>query len=105
MNAPVCLSGAEVAASEAADGSEQPFLYKWNGSGEPGDDIYLKVKVGENEMTFVVETDEFSKDKGIYKAVEDLQIGDRIDVLAYMYWYEGPQPHLCELIPAAEPAE
>ncbi|MBQ6074973.1 MAG: hypothetical protein IJK86_02360 [Lachnospiraceae bacterium] len=105
MNAPVCLCGAEVVASEAADGSEQPFLYKWNGSGEQGDDIYLKVKVGENEMTFVVETDEHGKDSGTYQAAEALQIGDRIDMLAYMYWYEGPQPHLCEMIPAAEPTE
>ena len=33
-----------------------PALYKWDGSGSEGDDLYLTVKVGNNEYAIVVES-------------------------------------------------
>ena len=97
MNGLFVIYGAEVIASEDADGKEQPFLYKWNGSGEEGDDIYFKVKSGDAELTLVVETDELDAQGPEYKKVQELKVGDTIDLAAFMYFYEGPQPHLYDL--------
>ena len=33
-------------------------------------------------------------DTDVYKAVEGLQIGDTVDIDAYLYWYEGPNAHV-----------
>ena len=97
MNGFFVIRGAEVIASEDAEGKEQPFLYKWNGSGEEGDDIYFKVKSGDAEMTLVVETDELAAEGLEYKKVQELKVGDKIDLAAFMYFYEGPQAHLFDL--------
>ena len=97
MNGFFIIRGAEVIASEDAEGKEQPFLYKWNGSGEEGDDIYFKVKSGDAEMTLVVETDELAAEGLEYKKVQELKVGDKIDLAAFMYFYEGPQAHLFDL--------
>ena len=97
MNRLFMLKEVEVIASEDADGKEAPFLYKWNGTGEEGDDIYFKVKAGETEMTIVVESDELLPESPEYQAVQKLQVGDKIDLSAFMYWYEGPQPHLYQI--------
>ncbi len=105
MNCRTAVRGAEVIASEASDGTELPFLYKWNGTGDKGDDLYFKVRVGEHELTLVVEADEYNLDTELYQAVEALNVGDKVDLTAFLYWYEGPQPHLSGLAPAAEPAE
>lgn len=97
MNQIFMLSGAEVIPSKDADDKEVPFLYKWNGSGAEGDDIYFKLKIGEAELTVVVETDEYPGDSELYKQAQELQVGDVVDILAFMYFYEGPQPHLAGL--------
>lgn len=97
MNSFFRIRGAEVIASEDADGKEQPFLYKWNGSGEEGDDIYFKVKSGDTELTLVVETDELAPEGLEYKTAQELKVGDTIDLTAFLYFYEGPQPHLYSL--------
>ena len=94
MNRSVALEKAEVIASVDADGKEQPFLYNWNGSGQDGDDIYFKVKVGDAEMTLTVEADERPAGTPAYEAAKMLELGEIIYVGAYLYWYEGPQPHV-----------
>lgn len=66
-------------------------LYNWDGSGEPGSDLYLDIRVEGNDYTFVVESDLCDKDSETYKAVEGLQAGQTIDIEGYMYWYNGPQ--------------
>jgi hypothetical protein len=34
------------------------------------------------------------KDSDVYKAVEELQVGDVVDLEGFLYWYEGPNPHI-----------
>ena len=50
----VSFKNVEIAASQDADGNSVPWLYKYNGSGQEGDDLYFKVLVDGKEYTFTV---------------------------------------------------
>ena len=91
------LKGATVVPfSEFSD--EDAFGYKYNGSGDPGDDIYIRVKVGDNEYYFVVETQICPAESEVYKKAQTLKIGDVIDIEGFLYWYNGPQPWLTDIV-------
>ena len=107
MNKLIGANGAKIVASEDADGNEVPFLYEHNGSGQEGDDIYFKVELYGATYTLTVETDEFPAGSEVYETAKTLQIGDVIDLEGFLYWYEGPQPHVSKItvVQAAEPAE
>ena len=100
MNELVAIKGLTVAASKDADGNDVPFLYKWDGSGSQGDDIYFNVTIGENTFTFTVNAYMIGNEAA-YKAVEALKIGDKIDVEGFLYWYNAAQPHITAVTPAA----
>lgn len=82
---------------EAFDEDGAAFGYKYNGSGERGDDVYFKVKVGEVSATLVIESYLCDKDSATYKAAEALTVGATIDVEGFMYWYNGAQPHITKI--------
>ena len=92
MNSLVAFKGLTVAASND-DGAA--FLYKWDGSGSQGDDLYFNVTDGTNTYTFTVNAYMVGYGAGsdVYAAVEALNVGDVIDVEGFLYWYEGAQPH------------
>ena len=100
MNELVAIKGLTVAASKDADGNDVPFLYKWDGSGSQGDDIYFNVTIGEATYTFTVNAYMIGNED-TYKAVEALKIGDKIDVEGFLYWYNAAQPHVTAVSPAA----
>ena len=91
------VKNAEVVASEDAEGAEVAFLYNWNGSGEKGDDIYIKVKLGDVVQTIVIESTLCDKDSEVYKAAEALKVGDKINFEGFLYWYKGAQPHVTKI--------
>ena len=93
MNMKVAMKGLTVAASKDANGNDVPFLYKWDGSGSQGDDIYFNVSLNGNTYTFTVNAYMIGNDAA-YKAVEALKVGDKIDVEGFPYWYNGAQPHI-----------
>ena len=99
MNELVAIKGLTVAASKDADGNDVAFLYKWDGSGSQGDDLYFNVTLGENTYTFTVNAYMIGTgaDSDVYKAVEALQIGDTIDVEGFLYWYDAAQPHVTNI--------
>ena len=33
-------------------------------------------------------------DTDVYKAVENLKVGDVVDMQGFLYWYEGANPHI-----------
>jgi hypothetical protein len=99
MNELVAIKGLTVAASKDADGNDVPYLYKWDGSGSEGDDLYFNVTLGENTYTFTVESYMVGIDD-TYLAVKALKIGDKIDVEGFLYWYNGAQPHVTAVTPA-----
>ena len=88
------FKGMTVEASKDADGNDVAYLYKWDGSGQDGDDLYFNVSANGATYTFTVESYLCGKDTDVYKAVENLNIGDTIDIEGFLYWYEGAQPHV-----------
>ncbi len=65
--------------------------------GQPGDDIYLTFKHGENSYNFCVEVYLTGTDSDVYKAVADLKEGDKVDVEGFLYWYNGANPHVTSI--------
>ena len=77
-----------------ADGNDVAFLYNWDGSGQEGDDLYFNVSLNGNTYTFTVESYLCDSSTDVYKAVQGLNIGDKIDMEGFLYWYEGVNPHI-----------
>ena len=75
-------------------GNGSAFMYNWDGSGEPGSDLYFNVSLNGNTYTFTVESYLCGQDTDVYKAVEGLNIGDTIDMEGFLYWYNGVNPHI-----------
>ena len=93
------VTGNETEAETEAEAEEAAaFLYGWDGSGSDGDDLYFKASVDGKTYTFVIESDLCDKDSAVYQTVKDLKVGDTIDMEGFLYWYEGPQPHITNVI-------
>ncbi len=85
---------------EPADDNGAAFLYKWDGSGEDGDDLYFNVSLNGNTYTFTVESYLCDNTTDVYAAVKNLQVGDVIDMEGFLYWYEGVNPHITSVTAA-----
>ncbi len=96
----VSFKGMTVEASTDADGNEVAYLYKWNGSGQDGDDLYFNVSVNGQTYTFTVESYLCDNTTDVYTAVKNLKIGDKIDMEGFLYWYEGVNPHITSVTAA-----
>ena len=73
---------------------EEAYLYNWDGSGTEGDDLYFNVSVNGETYQFTVESYLCGADTDVYKAVKELKAGDVVDLEGFLYWYEGPNPHI-----------
>jgi len=73
-------------------------MYNWDGSGKQGDDVYFSAVTSDGQkVSFLVESYLRGKDTDVYKAAEGLKAGDVIDIDAYLYWYEGANPHVINI--------
>ena len=97
MNRFVSFKDLEVVASKDGNGNEAPFLYNWDGSGEEGNDVYFNVSKDGQTYTFLVRAYLTGPDTDVYKTAKSLNIGDKIDCEGFMYWYEGPNPHITNI--------
>ena len=97
----ITLKGLKVVASNEEGAA---FLYKWNGTGKDGDDLYFNVELGGKTYTLTVESYLCGKGTEVYEAVKALKVGDMIDVEGFLYWYEGPQPHITKVTVVAKGA-
>lgn len=80
-----------------AQNNGRGFQYKWNDSGNRGDDLYFNVFVNGKSYPFVVESYLCGPETEVYTAVEGLKAGDVIDAEGFLYWYEGLQPHIINI--------
>ena len=78
----------------AANDEGAAYLYKWDGSGKEGDDLYFNVSLGEATYTFCVESYLTGDGTDVYEAVQSWKVGDVVDLEGFLYWYEGAQPHI-----------
>ena len=93
------VTGAVVeAVGQDDEGNDAAFFYKWDNSGEDGDDLYFKVKLGENVYTFTVESYLCDNTTEVYNAVKNLKVGDTIDCEGFLYWYDGVNPHITKVV-------
>ena len=97
MNQFVAFTDMEVVASVDADGNEAASLYNWDGSGAQGDDVYFNVSKDGQTYTFLVRKYITDSSTDVYKAAEALNIGDKLDMEGFLYWYEGPNPHITSI--------
>lgn len=88
------------AAGQDEDGNDVAFLYNWDGSGQDGDDLYFNVSLDGNTYTFTVESYLCDNTTDVYAAVKALNIGDKIDMEGFLYWYEGVNPHITSVTTA-----
>lgn len=73
---------------------ESAAIYRWDGSGQDGDDLYFNVSKDGNTYSFTVESYLCGKDTEVYQAVKSLKVGDVVDLEGFLYWYEGVNPHI-----------
>ena len=67
-------------------------------NGEPGDDIYITVTKDGKDYNFCIEVYLTGKDTTVYSVAGQLEEGHVVDITAYLYWYEGMNPHIVEII-------
>ena len=104
MNQLVTFKGMTVEPSAIeGDETEYAFLYNWDGSGQAGanNDLYFNVAKGDASYTFTVESYLTSEGSDVYEAVKALNVGDVIDLEGFLYWYNGANPHITAVTPAA----
>ncbi len=77
---------------EAYDDTGAAFAYK-DPVGKT-DDLYFKVSKDGQTYAFCVEFYLRGNDTEVYQAVEALNVGDTVDLEGYLYWYQGPNPHV-----------
>ena len=65
--------------------------------GQPGDDIYVTLEKDGAEYSFCVERYLTGPETEVYKAVSELKAGDVINVEGFLYWWEGPNPHITKV--------
>ena len=80
------------------EGAELAFMYGWDGSGSEGDDLYFNASVDGKVYTFVVESNLCDENSEVYQTVKNLKVGDQIDMEGFLYWYEGAQPHIINVM-------
>ena len=68
---------------------------------EPGDDIYVTLSKDGTSYEFCVEVYLTGPDSDVYTTVGALNVGDTVDVEGFLYWYEGMNPHITAITPAA----
>lgn len=97
MNQLVSFKGLKIEASIDPSGNAVPYLYKWDGSGSEGDDVYFNVSKDGKTYTFLVRSYLTGPDTAVYQAAKTLKVGDTIDCDGFLYWYDGVNPHITSI--------
>ena len=99
QNKLVAFKGMTVESIKDKEGNEKAFLYNWDGSGESGSDLYFNVSINGATYNFCVESYLTGADTDVYKAVEALKVGDKIDMAGFLYGYDGVNPPITSVPP------
>ena len=89
----VAFKGMTVAAY--TEGGEDAFTYQEGKGGHDGNaDIYFKVSTNGATYEFCIESYLTNNTTDVYAAVENLKVGDVVDLEGFLYWYNGANPHI-----------
>lgn len=85
---------------EAKDDGESAFYYNWDNSGEEGTDadLYFDASINGQTYSFVIEYYLCNESTDAYKAVQNLKVGDVVDLEGFLYWYNGANPHITSVV-------
>ncbi len=64
---------------------------------QPGDDIYVTLSKDGKNYDFCLEYYLNGSDEEFYNLVGGLEKGQTVDVEGFLYWYEGPNPHITKV--------
>lgn len=90
MNKKIAINGIKIVAQD--DG--QPINIKQS---DWDQDIYIRGEVNGTTIDLCVESQVVEKDAEIRKVAENLKIGDTIDIIGFLYWYNGANPHVTSI--------
>ena len=77
------------------EGGEDAFAYAEGKGGHDGNaDIYFKVSKNDAVYEFCIESYLTDNTTDVYAAVENLKVGDTVDLEGFLYWYNGANPHI-----------
>lgn len=76
---------------------ESGAAFAYENPNEKTDDLYFKAAINGLTYTFCVESYLRGSDTEVYKAVENLKVGDTVDIVGFLYWYNGPNVHTTEI--------
>ncbi|MBO7196503.1 MAG: hypothetical protein J6V80_04155 [Clostridia bacterium] len=91
MNELVAFKGMTVVAC-----NDEGAAFEYQG-GIQGKDIYFTLSNGTDTISFCVESYLTDSSSDVYKAVEGLNVGDVVDIEAFLYWYNGANPHVTKV--------
>ena len=77
--------------------SQPDRMRLFTGSTAPGDDIYLTLGYNGASYDFCVEIYLTGEDTDVYQTVGTLEVGAVVDVEGFLYWYQGPNPHVTSI--------
>lgn len=92
MNKLISLNGMTVVAY-----NEDGAAFEYQG-GIRGKDIYFTLSNGTATISCCIESYLTGSDTAVYEAAESLQVGDVVDVEGFLYWYNGANPHITEIV-------
>lgn len=76
---------------------ESAARYKYDGSGMRGDDLYFTASANGKTCTFMVESYLCSKKTAVYKDVEALKPGEKINLEGFVFWFEEANPNITKV--------
>ena len=100
QNTLFALNGFTVEEYVDENGNKTGAAFAYKDAEGKTDDLYFQASREGKTYNFCVEFYLCGKDSDVYKAVEALQVGDVIDIEAFLYWYNGPNPHVISVMPA-----
>ncbi|MBQ6075286.1 MAG: acid shock protein [Lachnospiraceae bacterium] len=60
-------------------------------------DIYIKADNGTGVIDFCVESYLIGRDTDVYEYASNVEPDEKVDILCFMYWYNGVNPHVIDL--------
>lgn len=91
--------------SQLEDGTEISFLYKEDGTGEDGDDIYFALKPYDPQFSnnihdgFNVRVSLVGAESEVYAAAKEITGGVKVELVGFLCWNEGPSVRVISISP------
>ena len=92
----VTLTVKEYTTTDVNTGIADNRAYGYQGE-TPTKDLYFILTDGTNDLACCVESYLTNKTTDVYAAVLGLNVGDKVKVTGYLYWWYGANPHIISL--------